>query len=185
MEHKENQRITLTKKLLENAFLKLLKVTPIHAVSIRELCKEAGINRTTFYNHYGSQYDLLGDIVRRFLDAIADRLESADASDRENVHRRVAMVFQYIEENRELSVLLMNNNIDPGFAERIFALPKIGDLLDAALAGCRDEQKRAATVSFVIHGSYRLLQEWINREDRLPPAEQAEMILELAQRVCV
>ena len=52
----------LTKQLLQNAFLKLLKTVSLHAISIRELCKEAGINRTTFYNHYGSQYDLLDDI---------------------------------------------------------------------------------------------------------------------------
>lgn len=175
----------LTKQLLQNAFLKLLKTTPLHAISIRELSKEAGINRTTFYNHYGSQYDLLNDISQRFLDSIADRLENADFSDRESVHQRVAMVLEYIVENRDLSILLINNNIDPSFAERIFTLPKISDLLDAALSKCRDERKRTATISFVIHGSYKLLQEWINQEERLPPPEQTEMMLELAQRVCV
>lgn len=175
----------LTKQLLQNALLKMLKKTPLHAVSIRDLCKEAGINRTTFYNHYGSQYDLLGDISQRFLNSIADRLENADFSDRESVHQRVAMVLEYIAENRELSILLINNNIDPSFAERIFSLPKIGDLLDAALVNCREEHRHAATISFVIHGSYKLLQDWINQEDRLPPTEQAELILELAQRVCI
>lgn len=185
MEQKENQRIMLTKQLLQNAFLMLLKTVPLHAISIRELCKEAGINRTTFYNHYGSQYDLLADISQRFLDSIAERLENADFSDRESVHQRVATVLEYIAENRELSILLINNNIDPSFAERIFSLPKISDLLEAALVNCRDDCKRAATISFVIHGSYKLLQDWINQEDRLPPAQQTEMILELAQRVCV
>ena len=185
MEQKENQRIMLTKQLLKNALLKLLKTVPLHAISIRELCKEAGINRTTFYNHYGSQYDLLGDISQCYLDSIAERLESADSSDRESVHRRVTMVLEYIAENVELSILLMNNNIDPGFAERIFSLPEIGDLLETALVNCQDETKRKATISFVIHGSYKLLQDWINEEKRLPPKEQAEMMLALAQRVCV
>ena len=184
MEQKENQRIMLTKQLLQNAILQLLKRVPLHDISIRELCKEAGINRTTFYNHYGSQYDLLGDISQRFLDSIAERLESADFSDRENVHRRGATVLEYIAENRELSIQLINNNIDLSFAERIFSLPKIGDLLEAALGNCRDERKRAATVSFVIHGNYKLLQDWINQEDRLSPIEQTEIMLDLAQRVC-
>ena len=184
MEQKENQRIMLTKQLLQNALLKLLKTVPLHAISIRELCKEAGINRTTFYNHYGSQYDLLGDISQRFLDAISARLASADAADRESVHQRVAMVLEYISENRDLSMLLINNSIDPGFAERIFALQKIGDLLDAALINCQDECKRTATISFVIHGSYKLLQDWINQEEHLSAHEQTELMLGLAQRVC-
>lgn len=185
MEQKENQRIILTRQLLQNALLELLKTTPLHAISIRELCKEAGINRTTFYNHYGSQYDLLADISQRFLDSIAARLDRADFSDRESVHQRVAMVLAYIVENRELSILLINNNIDPSFAERIFSLPKISDLLEAALVNCQNERKRTATISFVIHGSYKLLQDWINREDCLSPSEQTELMLELAQRVCV
>ena len=184
MTTRENQRVLHTKQLLQNALLKLLKTTPLRAVSIRDLCREAGVNRTTFYNHYGSQYDLLGDISQRFLTSIADRLNSASSSDRESVHHRVAQVFEYIDEIRDLSILLLNNNVDPGFAERLFSLPKIGDLLDAALANCRDGQHRAATVSFVIHGSYQLLLEWINQEDRLPPQEQAGIILQLAQRVC-
>lgn len=184
MEKRENQRIMLTRQLLRDALLKMLKTMPLHAISIRELCREAGINRTTFYNHYGSQYELLESISQRFLDAIAQRLNSADAADRESVYLRVAMVLTYIEENRELSVLLLNNNIDPGFAKRIFSLPEIGGLLDAALAGCEDAQRREATISFVIHGSYRLLQDWINREERSTPAEQTALMLGLARRVC-
>lgn len=184
MTMKENRRVMQTRRLLAGALLKMLKTTPLHAVSIRELCREAGINRTTFYNHYGSQYELLDDISRRFLDAIAERLDSADAADRESVHQRVTMVLAFIEENRELAMLLINNSIDPGFAEKIFTLPKIGDLLGAALAHCQDEGLREATVSFVIHGSYRLLQEWINREERLPPQQQTELMLGLARRVC-
>lgn len=184
MAPKENQRIMLTKELLQNALLKLLKTTPLHAISIRELCQQAGINRTTFYNHYGSQYDLLGDVSQRFLDSIAARLDSADPANQESVHRRVAMVLAYIAENRELSLLLLNNNPDPGFAERLFTLPQIGDLFQAALTRCPTEQERAATVSFVIHGSYRLLQEWINQEERLPPDAQTELMLHLAHRAC-
>ena len=115
----------LTKQLLQTAFLKLLKVKPIHAISIRELCAEAGINRTTFYYHYGSQYDLLEDISGRFLDSIARCLKDADGSSQEGIQQRVTLVLRYIEDNLELSTLLMNNSIDPTFAERLFSLQQI------------------------------------------------------------
>ncbi len=185
MKEKENQRIMLTKKLLASAFLRMLGDTPIHAISIRQLCEKAGINRTTFYNHYGSQYDLLEDISGRFLDEIARRLSEADVDDREGIRERVTLVLAYLEENRELSRLLLNNNIDPYFAERLFALPKITDLLGAAMKGCADPCRSNVVTSFAIHGSYRLLQEWIEQSDnRLPPGEEADLILELARRVC-
>ena len=185
MKEKENQRIMLTKKLLANAFLQMLEDTPIHGISIRQLCEKAGINRTTFYHHYGSQYDLLEDISSRFLDEIADRLSKADADDRESIQERVTLVLAYLEENRELSRLLLNNSIYPHFAERLFALPKITDLLGAAMKGCADPLRSNAVTSFAIHGSYRLLQEWIGQSDqRLPPREEADLVLELARRVC-
>ena len=77
----------LTKQLLQTAFLKLLQLKPIHAISIRELCTEAGINRTTFYYHYGSQYDLLADINGRFLDSIARCLKDADGNSQEGIQQ--------------------------------------------------------------------------------------------------
>lgn len=184
MEKKENQRIMLTKQLLQTAFLKLLKVKPIHAISIRELCVEAGINRTTFYYHYGSQYDLLGDISGRFLDSIARCLKDADVNSQEGIRQRVALVLHYIEENLELSALLLNHNIDPTFAERLFSLQQITDLLHLALADCRDEREKKATIAFAIYGSYKLLCDWINDPHRVSPEAQTEQILRLARRVC-
>ncbi|MBQ1237407.1 MAG: TetR/AcrR family transcriptional regulator [Oscillospiraceae bacterium] len=166
MEKKENQRIMLTKQLLQTAFLKLLQLKPIHAISIRELCAEAGINRTTFYYHYGSQYDLLADISGRFLDSIARCLKDADGNGQEGIQQRVTLVLHYIEDNLELSALLLNNSIDPTFAERLFSLQQITDLLHLALADCTDEPKRKATVTFAIHGSYKLLCDWINDPER-------------------
>ena len=174
----------LTKQLLQTAFLKLLKTKSIHSVSIRELCAEAGINRTTFYYHYGSQYDLLEDISRRYLDSIALCLKDTDGNSQEGTQQRVTRVLRYIEENLELSALLLNNSIDPTFAERLFSLQQITELLHLALADYTDEQERRAIIAFAIHGSYKLLCDWINDPQRISPEQQTERILRLARRVC-
>lgn len=181
---KENQRTALTKQRLQHALLRMLKTHAIHQISIRELCLEAEINRTTFYNHYGSQYELLRDISQRYLDAIADCLHAADATNRESIQRRVVLVLRYIAENIELSALLFNNNVDPDFAERLFSLPQITDLLDAALAGCTDPGEKQATIAFAIHGSCKLLRDWINTPHPISPEAQTALILRLARRVC-
>lgn len=184
MEQKENQRIRLTKALLTEALLKMLQEQPIHTISIRDLCERAGINRTTFYHHYGSQYDLLYDITGRFLTQIAEQLAAADSDNRDSVLERVTLVFQYLEDNLELSRLLLNSSVDPCFADKLFALPKISDLLDASLRDCCDPQQRQAVISFAIYGSYHLLKEWINQDRRLPAEAEAGTVLDLARRVC-
>ncbi|MGM9538145.1 MAG: TetR/AcrR family transcriptional regulator [Candidatus Onthomonas sp.] len=181
---KANQRVALTKQSVHRAFLGLLKKKSIHQISIRELCQDAGINRTTFYNHYGSQYDVLAEIADNYLGEIARTIENADVRDRESVHSRVTLVLQFIQDNLELSSMLMSNNLDETFAERLFSLPKIEEMLDTALSGIQDEREKAATVAFAIYGSYKVLQDWMGDLERICPAQETEVILGLAGRVC-
>ncbi|MGM9521761.1 MAG: TetR/AcrR family transcriptional regulator [Oscillospiraceae bacterium] len=181
---KPNQRIALTKQLIYRSFLTLLKKKSIHQISIRELCETAGINRTTFYNHYGSQYDVLAEIADNYLGEIAKTIENADVRDKESVHSRVALVLRFIQDNLELSAMLLNNNIDETFAQRLFSLPKIGDMLNTALANIRDEKEKTAMISFVIYGSYKVIQDWINDPDRISPTQETELMLSLAGKAC-
>lgn len=184
MRESADRRIMMTRKLLRDAFLKLLQEKPVHAISVKELCDAAGINRTTFYNHYGSPYDLLDDLSESFLASISERLADADPENRESVQERVGTVLSYILANRDLSVLLLRSNIHPDFAERLFALPRIRELFAASISGGVSEEERNDMVTFAIHGSYRLLQEWIAAEHPIAAEAEALRILSLARRVC-
>ncbi len=64
------QRINKTKNKIYDAFIKLAKTKPIHAISISELCQLAHINRSTFYHYYGSQYDVLNELSNQFISTI-------------------------------------------------------------------------------------------------------------------
>ena len=59
---KENQRITISKRMLKEGLLRCLKHTEIDKLSISDLCRESGINRATFYHHYQLPKDVLSDI---------------------------------------------------------------------------------------------------------------------------
>lgn len=178
------QRAERTKESVRRALLELLREKDIRRIAIRELCQRAGINRTTFYNHYGSQYDVLAEIGNRYLADIAATLENADFHDRQDIHSRVAVVFRYMEENREFSRLLLRNQPDEGFAQRLFSLPKIEDMLSEALVEVESEEERLATMNFAIYGSYKLLQDWLAQEERPDAEQEAGIVLKLAGAVC-
>ena len=55
----ENRRILITKQLLCESFISLLKQKPIDKISVTELCQAANVNRGSFYAHYADVYDLL------------------------------------------------------------------------------------------------------------------------------
>lgn len=50
------------------ALISLLKKKPIEYVTVSEICKEAGVNRSTFYLHYETIGDLLSETARYLLD---------------------------------------------------------------------------------------------------------------------
>ena len=47
-----DKRIEYTKKTLKDTFLSLLAEKDIINITVSEICKEAGINRGTFYRYY-------------------------------------------------------------------------------------------------------------------------------------
>ena len=53
----------------DKALLSLLEKKPFEYISIRELCEEAGVNRSTFYLHYENTGDLLKETTIYVLDS--------------------------------------------------------------------------------------------------------------------
>ncbi len=184
MEKKENQRIMLTKRLIQEALIILLRKNDISKISIRELCEKAGINRTTFYNHYGSQYDVLKELSGNYLNDIEAALTNVTAAGREEVHKRIGFVFHYIEEHLEVSRILINSNLDPDFPMKLFSIPKISALFEEQMPQDMDQNTRKAVFTYAVNGSYRLIQEWINQDPRCSAEDEAKLILMLSGKLC-
>ena len=68
MNTQNNCRRRDSREKLEKAFLELLQNRELDEIHVSDLCKLAGLNRTTFYANYIDIYDLA--------DSIRDRLEN-------------------------------------------------------------------------------------------------------------
>lgn len=53
-----------TAKLMDEALFELIDQKDFEYITIKELCKKAGVNRSTFYLHYESMNDLLSESVK-------------------------------------------------------------------------------------------------------------------------
>lgn len=79
-----NKRYKLTEMKIENALIKLLKAKDFDSVYINDICKEAGISRTSFYSHYDDINDLILKIQNKHYNNIIHvllkkKLSSKDA----------------------------------------------------------------------------------------------------------
>ncbi len=122
-------------------------------------------------------------MTEKFLNGLQDMLQNVSADDKEGVQRRVELCFAYAAQHEEMALMLMQNNAGTDFAERLFSQPTIETLLNERFADIQDDCEKNACISFVTHGSYQLLLEWLNTPNRISPEKEAALILKLARRI--
>lgn len=69
-------RVKKTERAIRRAFFQLLQTKPFEKITVKELSELAEINKTTFYAHYETIYDLLDTVQLEFIDAVTDHLEN-------------------------------------------------------------------------------------------------------------
>ena len=171
-----NQRIRLTIQLLEEALLKLLQEKTIYDISIKELCDVAGINRSTFYKHFNSQFDLLMYMEDKFMEEIGECLKSY--GQKISLNKRLIKILDLIKDNFSFTKLLLNNNIDPEFATKLFKKPDIVDVInnDNTFTYTDPKMKQYAVI-FKMEGCFSVLKSWINNNCDISSKQLSEYLL--------
>lgn len=177
MRASENRRVQVTKKMLKDALLEMLETKDISKISIRELCENANINRSTFYQHYGSQYDLLTDIENDFLNVISIELKK-----KTNVNNNIDTILTYISDHIALCRILINNKADENFKERLLGLPAIMDNFNAGFPEI-DQTDGSYIRKFVFFGGYNMVVHWINTGCKESPQQIAKIITEIVAKI--
>ena len=74
--NKHESKYVNTARLMDEALLGLLAKKDFDYITITEVCKKAGVNRSTFYLHYEGMYELLAEALeynmRSFFDIFSE-----------------------------------------------------------------------------------------------------------------
>lgn len=62
--------MNLTKRAIQNAFLKVLNEKPLGKITVKDITDECGINRNTFYYHYQDVPALMEEICQQQVEQI-------------------------------------------------------------------------------------------------------------------
>lgn len=160
---KENQRVRLSKQLLRNSLIDLLKDKNINKISVREICDHAEINRTTFYKYYGSQYDLLLDMENILLTQLEFYLKDGNQD--------MINIITFIDDNIELCRILLNNNVDPDFPDKILYHPLIKERVSEIITKEHSKTYLEYYHRFLVNGCYNVIKYWLNKANRETPEE--------------
>ena len=80
MEKREDLRVVKTKRAIRAALVALLSRKRFAAVTVADIIGEALVNRTTFYKHYDSKYDLASQIADDFMAEFDSALDATFAN---------------------------------------------------------------------------------------------------------
>lgn len=119
-EKKEDRRVRRTKKLLTQALTQLMQEKQIKDITVRELADLADVNRGTFYLYYRDIFDMLEkiemELFERFHEIIASHQEGRILSQARPVF---SDLFHFIAENQEICRILLSDNGDMKFLQRL------------------------------------------------------------------
>ena len=175
MEKKEDRRVTMTKRLLKDALTEMLRREDIYHVSIRELCERADVNRTTFYKYYGNQFDLLADMENDLLVFLSDTLREYAA----NPAMVIETICRYMEDHLEFGRLIVNNNVDPLFPQKLFSMEILREAVLMNYSSLQNEKLQEYLFNFITYGSYRIFCLWLNKDQRETPEEISLLLMRL------
>lgn len=80
--NKSESKYFNTARLMDEALLILLEKKDIEFVTVKEICKKAGVNRSTFYLHYENVYELLAEALEMINDRFIQSFEKETISEK-------------------------------------------------------------------------------------------------------
>lgn len=174
---KEDQRITLTKRLLREGLLRLMEKKPIEKIGVSELCAESGINRSTFYRYYNLPKDLLLDMERDVLQGL--QMESWEIRNMKDVARCSEKIFAYMEQNAPILKVLLRNNSDEQLTRMINTFCDLAFQLKLPILSAQemDEESLRLCSAYTVGGIFFLVREWLVKEVPKTAKEISALVL--------
>lgn len=173
-ENAEGRRVKMTKALLKSSLIELMKTKSIHTISIKEICTGADINRSTFYRHYNTQYDLYDEIVHELLASLIEAYTKSRANG-EDLQESIAAVLEVSEKEREVCLVILSDkgNVTMGESFVKAISPVVTDDMS---------ELSVYLFQFMAAGLANIVWTWLNKPVRQSPHELASLMYSMMKR---
>ena len=164
-----------TASLMDEALLILLEKKEFEYITVNEICKQAGVNRSTFYLHYESTNDLLEECIENmnknffnsFDETYKDALNKIKSGGLEELNfitpKYLVPYLNYVKENTKIYKVAISKPHLMKSYEKFEQLYEsiINPILDRFNL---DNNKRKYVVNFYMKGIEAIVNEWIKND---------------------
>lgn len=174
---------------MDEALIALLEQKDLEYITVREICQQVGVNRSTFYLHYETIADLVDEtavmINKRFVsyfpqkeDSFFHGLESRELDDLVLIRREYLLPYlRFIRDNRKVYRVAFRNPRDMQAHERYENLKRhvLGPILTRFQV---PTEHRSYYIAYYVEGIAAIVKEWL-RGDCTDPIEMiADIIID-------
>lgn len=161
--------MTAARTKLKQALLLLLDTEDFEQLSISQICKEAGVHRSTFYAHYDNQYQLLEDTRVYMIDLFLSEFENYQKTieapkEKDSLMDSYYLVpyLQFIKDHQKLYKIYIKNPLDFQHKERddihfiAQFIPRYQER-----EGRADEREMRYRYNFYTAGIRQMIEDWV------------------------
>ena len=160
-------RVVKTKKAIYQALTYLLKDKRLTDINVSELCREASINRGTFYFHY----EEVGDVFKEFFEEVIVDLQESykepykyisalqlKASAYKNLDPKTVRIFHHVKKYEDFYRIILSDNVSTTYYYMFFDAIRSNFIEDSKI-GEYDVSKKFV-YSFMTNAIIGLIIEW-------------------------
>ena len=167
------------KQIIENSLLNLMDEYRFREITIKMLCTEANINRSTFYVYYLDKYDLLDGMIDYHIENIINILKTktegiATAQNKQiYVKNYINALFQYIYENQRFFKILLTKHPAQNFTQKL-----IGCLRQSYSEIINQFQLKNPDyfVNYTLGGQFGVIFFWLQQDCKELPSEISDIV---------
>lgn len=171
-----DKRVKNTTKALKQTLFDMLEQMPLSKITVTSLCKQAGVNRVTFYHHFADVYDMISQIEISYVEELKDYNFKFTQNGKVNFLWIVRFVKKYSDFYR----VVFNNNIQTKLLDEMYAELKKEY---CAAFGKKDisQTKLEYMFTFLESGASGILKKWV----RGGMTESEEYIADLISEIFI
>jgi len=169
MNKKLDRRKKYTRQVLMDSLITLLKTKQISAITVKEICERADINRSTFYTHYKDHFDLLEQIEEEIITDLTMYLSQYNFEQEREALKMTEKLLEYVVSKYEIFQTLLNENADHSFERRVMDVARSFRIQSQITNDEVDADISEYAITYTISGSIYVIKHWVaNNMDQSP-----------------
>ncbi|MBQ1251326.1 MAG: TetR/AcrR family transcriptional regulator [Firmicutes bacterium] len=174
--NEKDRRVLKTKEALKGALLRLTCFKEPGSISIKELTEAAGMNRSTFYDHYRDVYELYDEVEQDALAKVRGALTEGEFPDRGAIY---CAVIDVLQSSADTFMVLMRDGSNGSFEEAMAQMFEMAYLQNELTENQLESfsEDRRFLLAYHTQGCIGILKKWIKEGCRYPKEE-------LVKRMC-